>query len=178
MAKASVSFNTVEWDTVLDHLAGPGKESLARRMLVSGGTLIRDDARERSKVTHGRGPRGVHNPKGSSRSSEAPGTLASAIYLARNEKLSDSEHFTYSISWNNTIAWWGRLREFGYVTQYVVYYDEQGVFHTNKQLKLKTPRPMPAKPFLAPAFDATLPAARAAMIARGRLELPKILKGE
>ena len=158
----------------LDHLKGAGRESLARRMLVSGGVILRDEARQNARISHAK-TSWIPNPK--SRGSDTPGQLATAIYLARNEKLSNQTVFTYSVSWNAKLAWWGKLREFGYTMRYAVYKDANGVWHTNKKLPLAEPRRMPAHPILAPAFDQNIMRVREAMIARGKEELPKILQG-
>ncbi len=177
MAKSAtaVGFNTLEWDAVLDRLAGPGRESLARRMGVSGGRVLRDEARARASVSYA-DTQFKYNPE--SRGSKGEGTLAEAIYVAFNDRLSDGIKFTYSISWNHFDAFWGRFREFGHWIEYRFFYDETGVYHTIKSQPLRVKVWVPAHPFLAPAFDASIAQCRAAMIARGRVELPKILRGE
>lgn len=175
MANAAVKFNTVEWDAALERLATTGKVSLARRMGVSGGQVLRDEAKVRAAVPHAT-TQFRYNP--TSRGSQGEGALADAMYLAFNSQLSNDSQYTYSVSWNHTTAFWGRWREFGHWIEYRFFYDETGVYHTIKSQPLKAKVWVPAHPFLAPAFDASLSQVKAAMMVRGRLELPKILRGE
>lgn len=159
----------------LDKLDGTMRESLARRMAVTGGRIIRDEAQLRALQSHAK-TAWIPNPK--SRGSESAGELADAIYVAFNEKLSTKTRFVYSVSWNNLKAWWGRLREFGYWQRYRIWKDETGVYHTDKKHPLPEPRWHPADPFLAPAHDAKIQEAGQAMIARGAVEFPKLMRGD
>lgn len=154
----------------LDQLNGALRESLARRMAVSGGQILRDEAKARVPNTF----TGAHND--SSRGSQAPGTLRDAIYLAYNDRRSTQTMFTYSVSWNDKKAWWGKLIEFGHYLRYAYVIDANGVYHTLKDRPLANPRWIEATPFLAPAYDASLQAVRAAMIERGKTELPILLR--
>lgn len=158
----------------LERLAGAGRVSLARRMGVAGGTILRDEAKVNALQSHARTS---WTPNPNSRGSETPGTLADAIYLAFDKKGSSDTLHRYAVSWNAKKAWWGKLREFGYFQRFRVYKDAQGVYHTTKE-KLPQPKRRPADPFLAPAFDAHLAAVKSAMIAAGKIELPKILRGD
>lgn len=167
---AGATFDDKEWITAFALLRGPAKESLARRMCVSGGIVLRDEAKVRAL----RAPNWKFNP--TSWGSQKKGTLSSAIYLAFNEKLSNTYQFTYSVSWNHRIAPYGKLVEFGYLMRYAFFKDRTGEYHTVKRIKLATPRRIPARPFLATTYDSHLQVARSAMIERGREELPKLLK--
>lgn len=156
---------------LFDKLNGPIKESLARRMGVSGGIVIRDEAKLRAK-------RGPHNYNPVSRGSHASGTLADSIYVAYNDRLSHTNMFVYSVRWNDKKTFWGKFAEFGHYLKYAYWVDTQGVYHTNKTRPLRTFHWVPATPFLGPALDTHERAARDAMIKRGQEELPKLLKGE
>jgi hypothetical protein len=154
----------------LEHLRGALRESLARRMLVSGGQILRDEAQRRVPDKF----KGEYNE--TSRGSHASGTLKNAIYLAYNDRLSTTVQFTYSVSWNAQKAWWGKLIEFGHFIRYAWFVDEKGVYHTIKTKPLKAPIWINATPFLAPAYDARIQDVRRAMIDRGRQELPQLLR--
>lgn len=166
-------FIATEWTAALDALKGPLRESLARRMLVSGGVVLRDEAEIRARVSFAKSEWN-YNP--SSRGSQAEGTLADAIYLAKNDKLTTGTTFTYSVSWNQKKAFWGVFREFGYFRKYLVVRDKDGFYHSLKNRPLAQPIWIPAHPVLGPAFDSKIESARTAMIERGRQELPVLLK--
>lgn len=167
---ASGVFNDSEWITAFAALKGPMKESLARRMCVSGGKVLEAEAKRNAA----RVPVWKYNP--TSFGSQKKGTLVRAIYLARNEKLTNTYQFTYSVSWNRKIAPYGKFVEFGYKQIYVVFKDRTGEYHTNKKILLKTPHKIPATSFLGKAFDSHVHIARDAMLERGREEFPKLLK--
>ena len=154
----------------LDHLSGSLRVSLASRMGVTGGQILRDEAKARVPAKFA----GPYND--SSRGSQAAGQLREAIYLAKNEKLSTYTQIVYSVSWNAQKAWWGKLIEFGHALRYAYVIDSQGVYHTIKDKPLANPVWIEATPFLGPAYDAAIMRARAAMIARGREELPILLR--
>jgi len=167
---AGSTFNDKEWIAAFAQLQGPMKESLARRMCVSGGKVLEQEAKRnaaRVKVWK-------YNP--TSFGSQKKGTLVKAIYLARNEKLTNSYQFTYTVSWNRKIAPYGKFVEFGYKQIYVVFKDRTGEFHTNKKIMLKTPRPVPATSFLGKAYDSHVHIAHQAMLERGREEFPKLIR--
>lgn len=181
MAKFQLKADMSSVMTTLSRLAGPGKESLASRMAVSGGVVLRDkaaaNARERDRYS-------VTNPLAASRGSTVAGTLADAVYLARDTDLSTPTLVVYKVSWNNAKAWWGRLVEFGYQPKYKIAKDKHGNWFTLHDANGK-PIPLtanvarvPAYPFLGPAYDEMLGKARREMINRGKEELPKILRGE
>lgn len=167
MAK-SASLQMEGWKTGLDKLGGPLKESLARRMLVEGGVVLRDEAILRAPL--GEAP---YNPE--SRGSQQPGTLKATIYLARDTKLTTQQSFTYAISWPRT-SFWGRFAEFGWWQTYAIGRKPDGTFFTDVTRPLKSPIRHPAQPFLRPAFDAKIDDAKAAMIARGKEELPNLMR--
>lgn len=169
------TFDFSEFTRNVDKLTGPVRESLARRMCVSGGIILRDEAKANALISHAK-TSWVPNPR--SRGSETPGELAEAIYLSRDDKNTTQTVFTYKVTWNQRQAWWGKLREFGYMMRYAVYKDAQGMYHTDKKRPLANPRPYPAHPILAPAFDQNLGRVRSAMVERGREELPKLLQGD
>ena len=157
-------------------LAGPIKESLARRMLVAAGQEVRDEAKRWVPTSVG-----PYNP--SSRGSQDAGTLRDAIYLAFDKRDSTDVSFTYNVSWNNSIAWWGKLVEFGYTQKFVVIYNKKlGAFQTlakgknNGVLRPGGPKRIPGKPFMRPAYEIVIPKALSIMAATGRIELPILLK--
>jgi hypothetical protein len=175
MAKtARTALDTSGWDAAFAALEGPVRESLARTMGLTGAKELQEEAKINARQSYAE-TTWVYNEGGSSQSSPDPGTLADAIYAARNNKASTDHVFVYSVSWNNTKAWWGRLREFGYLMRYAVYKDDKGMWHTIKDHPLATPKPMPAHPFLAPAFDAKIGVLASVMIDKGRSALPRIL---
>lgn len=165
------SFDSAQWDTIFAKLAGPGRESLARRMGVSGGVILRDEAKERAPMSDG-------NYNETSGGSQQSGQLKDSIYLAFNTTLSTSTTFVYSVSWNADLAWWGKLIEFGHYIRYPYYRDAEGVYHTNKKRGLlANPFWVPAQPFLQPAFDSSQGRAKVAMLERGRVEVQILFQG-
>ena len=70
----------------------------------------------------------------------------------------------YHVSWNTRKAPHGHLIEYGHIQKYVVYKNKDGEFRTSKRL-LKTPKQIPAKPFIRPAM-ALMPQALAAAEAK------------
>lgn len=154
MANTKFNLDTSGLDALFKAIGSePAKESLARTMLVNAGSEMRDQAKVNTQVYQYRGP---YNPNGSSASSQAAGTLRDSIYLAYDKDESGGNFYRYNVSWNNDKAWWGRLLEFGYFQKYKVYIAD-GLWWTNKKAPLDEPVWVPAKPFLAPAFDATKP---------------------
>lgn len=166
-------FTVAPWNEALDTLKGPLRESLARRMLVSGGSVLRDEAKERARESQAQSAWNISEGK---TGSHRPGTLADAVYLAKNDRLTTGTTFVYSVSWNQKQAFWGKFLEFGYTRVHVVVKDKDGNYWTRKKLLLAAPIRVPARPFLGPAYDAKIEAARAAMIERGRIELPILLR--
>lgn len=160
---------------------GDMKESLSRRMGVSGGVILRDEAKKNAAE---RDRYSVTNPLAASRGSTVAGTLANAVYLAFDTDLSSETQVVYKVSWNNAQAWWGRLVEFGYQPKYKIAKDKHGNWFTlhdenGKPIPLtSTVARVPAYPFLGPAYDAKLGQVRREMIKRGKEELPKLLRGE
>lgn len=164
----------------LNRLGGPIKESLARRMGVSGGVVLRDEAKRNAAE---RDIWSITNPLAASRGSTVAGTLAKAIYLALDTDNTNAEQVVYKVSWNAKDAWWGKLVEFGYRPKYKIAKDKHGNWFTLHDENGK-PIPLPSRgervgayPFLGPAYDAKLGQARRDMIARGKEELPKLLRG-
>ena len=102
------------------------------------------------------------------------GNLQSSIYqkfsadnsvsvdIGGNKSLSTNA--VYHISWNTRKAPHGHLVEYGYIQKYVVYRNKDGAFRTSKRL-LKTPKQIPATPFVRPA-QALMPEALAAAEAK------------
>ena len=175
---AENTFDASGWKAGLDRLQGPLRESLARRMAVSGGVILRDEAKVRAPRSDG--PYTPYSGEGS-RHSEASGTLADSIYLAFDQNKSTQTLFTYRITWNDEKAWWGRLIEFGHWRPFGVGLNKEGFYVSHNPTKRKGKKGegdwVSAKPFLGPTFDAKLTEARTAMIERGRNELPKLLRG-
>lgn len=156
------------WTQALAALKGPVKESLARRMLVSGGVLLRDKAK--AQCVRSDPP---YNPN--SRGSHSPGTLANSLYLAYAPERSTDVLFSYKISWNAKKAWWGKLVEFGYWRTHAVHVGVDGSFYTDMSQPIP-PKWMPARPFLRPTFDSYSNVAIRAMVFRGQKELPILLQ--
>lgn len=154
---ASSKLDTSHWLAGLDMLAGPIRVSLARSMAVAGGKVLRDEAKAR-----------IHTVNG---------VLANAIYLAFRDAYSDDRKVQYAVTWNKRKAPHGHLVEFGHWQIHPVIKLPSGTYITDKKRRLKTPRWVPAYPFLRPAMDAAGGRARAAMIARGRERLPQLLAG-
>jgi hypothetical protein len=153
----------------LDALAGPIRESLARRMLVTGGVHLRDKA----KLAAARSDP-PYNPN--SRGSQQPGTLSNSIYLAFDTDDSTKEVFFYNVTWSDRDAWWGKLIEFGWMRTHEVHRGANGAFYTDMSKPLPAPKPMPANPFLRPTIDTYGDSAVRLMIERGKEELPKLIQ--
>lgn len=143
--------------------------SLGSRMAVSGGRELRDEA-----IINAPQSSPPYNPY--SRGSQQPGTLADAMYLARNERLTTSTTITYSVSWNRQKAWWGHLAEFGWWQTHKIEYIEGYDFFITTDEELPTPIRHSGSKFLSKSFDAALPRAKEAMLERGRMELPNLLR--
>lgn len=168
MAESSVDMSDVLQG--LDSLSGAVRESLARRMGAAGGRIVRDEAKMMAPISDP-----PYNP--TSRGSKQPGTLRDSIYLAYSKKLSTATVFSYSVSWPRA-QFWGVFVEFGYVQKHPVFRGQDGVFYTDKTKLLPSPKVVPAKPFLRPAFEGSKARAYQEMIAAGRRELPKLLRGD
>lgn len=150
------------------------KESLARRMGVSGGKVIEDAAR--ANVPEGdRGEAYRADWKtGSSESQQY--TLRDAIYLAFRDNESGPTQVVYAVSWNSAKAFWGVFVEFGFQMTHQVIQNEDGTYFTLKGIPRKGGTlQVESRPFLGQAFDANSGKAIAAMLARGKEEFPKLL---
>lgn len=178
MATFSAKMDFGDLDAVLDHIEGPVRESLARRMGVEGGVLLRDEAKHRASY---------NNPKWRPRH---PGLWASAMYLARNDRLSSQTVFTYSVGWNSSIAPHGYLVEFGH-WRYNKFINGKPQHSLRPGLSkgkgpqdhvppgaLETPQWVAARPVLRPTWESRKSDALNAMIERGRHELPILLRGD
>lgn len=144
-----------EWDAALARLTDPKlRESLARSMAVAGGKVLRDEAKARAPVDSGK--------------------LKSSLYLAHREGESTPERQVYRVSWNARVAPHGHLLEFGHWQTHVMY-QKGGEWKVGAPLA--SPKWVPAKPFIRPAFDAAQGRAQKAMIDRGRQRLPELLRG-
>lgn len=161
-----------QWLTGLDNLGGPIRESLARRMAVSGGIVLRDEAKALA-------PKGVAEAQAIRQygGSLNPGALENAMYLALNETMTTDTIFTYTISWNSKKAPHGHLLEFGHWQPYVVVFTEENGWIT-LNVEKDTPTRVPAYPFLGPAYESKIHQALQAMLDRGRAELPKLIAGD
>lgn len=146
--------DTKGWEQGLEMLRGPLRVSLARSMGVAGGKVLRDEAKARAPVETGR--------------------LKSSIYLAYKDKRSTDFSVTYSVSWNAKTSPHGHLLEFGHWRVNVLVRGDDGLWRATKE-RLDTPVWVAARPFLRPAFDSALPAAKAAMMQRGRERLVELL---
>lgn len=163
----SMELDASEWDAGLRQLAGPVKESLARRMLVSGGSHMRDHAKLLA--------------------TKKSGLLASAIYLVFDAEASTKSNFVYGISWNGKKAPHGHLIEFGH-WRYNIFLNgrwQRSLLPGKTKGKgpqdhggagaLKPPEWVKAKPFLRPTLDTQQQATFNIMLDRGRKELPILL---
>lgn len=160
------AMDTSEWDAVFAALGGPVKESLARRMGVAGGRVIRDEAANNALVPMG--PYGV----------ERRTLLSHAMYVAFDKKNLKPNTYSYNVSWNAKVAPHGHLIEFGHWRPYSVYYDKlTDQWYSNVKSKLPGQgKWVPAYPFLRPALDRKGKDALKVMIDTGRDELPKLLE--
>lgn len=155
-----------EWTRALALLDDEMKVSLARRMGVEGGVTIRNEARSiaaaRKPDRHWSAPRGL---------------LASAVYLAYNDKQSNKGQIVYSVSWNHKKAPHGWWAEFGHYQRYLTKWSKtNNQWYTVKSV----PRPggpkfIPPTPYLRPAYDARGDDAVRVMIERGRREFPILM---
>lgn len=183
---AKLAIDITEALAGLDKLKDPAlRQSLSRRMAVSGGVEMRDAAKARAPVAkepaasnqypvkRGKGgkPLGGARPASGTR----PGQLRDAIYLAYRDGLSNQSVSVYSITWNAKKAPHGHLAEFGH-RQYWRVIKRKGKYITTEE-RLPQPKIVLGKGFLAGAYESTLSKAQAAMIERGRKELPELLKG-
>lgn len=149
------------------------KESLARRMGVSAGVVVRDEAKENAPL--GDAAKNGYSADWKTGSTE-PGALKEAIYLAYNEGQSTPNKVVYSVSWNAKKAFWGVFIEFGFVMDHLVAMNKGGEFWTEKG----KPKPggslrVDAAPFLAPALDNNIQRIANAALDRGREEFPKLM---
>jgi hypothetical protein len=80
------------------------------------------------------------------------GKLQRAIFRAYSFKSSSTTKKTYRIGWRYQDAKHGKLIEWGYWQRYRVVKLDNGDWVTLKDQKLSTPKWIPAKPFLRPAF--------------------------
>jgi hypothetical protein len=164
-------FDGSQFDKVFAALSGPIKESLARRMGVAGGRIIRDEAAANALI-----PGGPHGR-------ERRRVLSNAMYVAYDKRNTQRNTEKYIVSWNSRHAPHGHFIEYGYLQPYVVYFNnETGEWRTRFNKKegtfvlLKTPKFVPAYPFLRPALDRKGADALRAMIDAGKKELPVLLK--
>jgi hypothetical protein len=164
MAKTDLS----QWDAVFTGLQGPIKESLARRMLVEGGVLLRDVAKANAPVSDG-----PYNP--SSRGSHHAGTYQDSLYLAKDTDNTTATNIFYKVTWNAKKAWWGKLIEFGYWRKYEVHRDNAGNFYTDKTKLLAVPVWVPPEAPLGRTARGQKGNAVRVMIERGKKELPILL---
>jgi hypothetical protein len=159
-----IKLDSREWDKAFSALEGPVRESLARRMLVSGGVLLRDAAKSNARMPANK--EGV----------ELRGVWADSMYLARDEEAENKTTFAYKVSWNATKAPHGHLLEFGHWMTHKVYKASNGEWYTLKDHPLATPEWVAARPALRPTFDSYGNVAVRVMIQRGQKELPILLK--
>lgn len=153
----------------LQILRGPARESFARRVAVSGGRMVRNEAK--LLAPKGEAEAQYTQPYGGSKN---PGLLADSIYVAYDEKGSSSTNFIYSVSWNHKRAPHGHLIEFGHWQPYRVVFDKsKGQWITLKDKP--RPKKIAARPFLGPAFDAVKPSLFTVMLHVAQREFPKLL---
>lgn len=156
----------------IERMQGSAQESFVRKMLVTGGTMFRDEAIARAPD----GPRNQAPSAG--RDSHATwGKLKDAIYLYYDKERSNDTNYRYTVSWNRQKAPQGQWLEFGHTFRYAFYKDKDGRYHTIKSRPLARPFEATRHPFMAPAYDARLADAQAAMLNRARAEFGNFLAG-
>ena len=163
MAEFDLKLDVTNWVMVFDALGGPLKESLARRMLVEGGVLLRDAAKGNARM--------AANKEGV----DVRGLLAKSIYLVFDNDASNENSYTYKISWNSKMAPHGHLVEFGHWMTHKVYKGADGNWYTRKDQPLPAPVWVSARPFLRPTMDSYAGTAIRAMILRGQREFPALM---
>src|SRR5690606_31937880 len=114
---------------------------LSRRMLVAGGTLLRDAAAAEAMIP--RNKEGI----------ERRGVLSRAMYLVYAPEEETQVSFTYKVSWNRIKAPHGHLVEFGYWQTHKVYKASNGEWYTLKDQPLASPKWIPGSSFLGSTFD-------------------------
>jgi len=161
-----------EWLKAFDGLDDL-KESLARRMGVSAGVIVRDDAKERAPIGD---PTEGYDASWKT-GSDQPGALRDAIYLAYSDASTETQ-VVYSVSWNAKKAFWGVFVEFGFVMEHLVLMNRaQNTFWTEKgEARPDGPLRVEATPFLAPALDSNIARIAKAALDRGKIEFPKLLQ--
>lgn len=164
MADVKLTLDNKEVMHAFDGMLGPMKESLARRMLVSGGVMLRDAAKSNAAMSA--------NKEGK----EARGLIARAIKLTKTPEDDTPDRFNYRIYWDSKIAPHGHLIEFGHWMTHQVYKASNGEWYTLKDKPLATPKWVAARPFMRPTFDSYQYTAIRVMILRGAKELPILLK--
>lgn len=158
-----ITLDANEWDHAFKGMAGPVRESLARRMLVEGGVLLRDAAAGAARL--------AANKEGK----EVRGLWASAMRLVRTPEEENEHMFAYKVSWNSKVAPHGHLVEFGHWMTHKVYKAANGEWYTLKDQPLDAPKWVAARPALGPTMDSYGATAIRVMILRGQRELPKLL---
>lgn len=81
------------------------------------------------------------------------GNLAASIYQVFSDDNSTPRRAEYHVSWNARKAPHGHLVEYGYIQTRQVYIGKDGKWYSSK-VPLAQPKPIAARPFLRPAFDA------------------------
>lgn len=159
------------------------KESLARRMGVAAGVVVRDDAKARAPV----GTPSDYDSVSRHETNQQPGALREAIYLAYAADRSNSAKTVYTVSWNAKKAYWGAMVEFGVEMRFQTGVGKNGFFTLDgepsaanrrggkSRLRKGGPLQIKARPFLGPALDANLSTMMQRALEVGRAELPKIL---
>lgn len=145
------------------------RESLARRMGVEGGVLLRDKAKEKAPVS---------DP--TVQSKYPAGNLRDSLYLARDTDASTDYVFVYKISWNAKQAWYGKLLEFGHWMPYRVHISVNGQFYTDKgerdMRNAGKGKRVKATAFLRRTGDEHAQDALRAMLDRGKREFPELVR--
>jgi hypothetical protein len=132
-------------------------ESIARTMLVAGGSVVRDEA--------------------ATRVNEGPtGKLKNALYLAYRNSMSGNGEFRYSVSWNSRKAPHGHLVEFGHWQPFVVT-KRDGKYITTKKRRPDGPKWVHPKPFLRPALEATRGGLFKTMLDAGKRRFAELVRG-
>lgn len=163
---AKVVLDLSGWKAKFQQLGGPGIESVARRMGVAGGRLLRDQAKSIASAAKTGGGR-----------TKVPQRVIDSIYVAYDKRGSGSNVYTYNVTWNHLQARNGHWFEFGYYRRYVVQFNKKtGTFVTFKNKPLANPIRVPAVAFLARAYDSNLPEAKDAMIDAGKFAFEEFLK--
>lgn len=155
----------------LDRLKGPLRERLCNTMALKGAQIIRDEAILRAPV--GKAEHSLTRQFGGSK---RPGLLKSAIYAAYSDKMSTDTKVHYVVSWNHGVAPHGYLAEFGHRVPYLIFFDAERGWVTDKSKPNPNGKPVKGQSFIGAAFDAKIGSIYKPMVAAGQAIFPTLLR--